>query len=66
MPELFIDVHVTNGADFQYVMTYAIDNMTGNMEPGITRWSREVYEKQLCGMMEEAGFPIFCYGSFKK
>ena len=66
LPELFIDVHVTNGADFQYVMTYAIDNMTGNMEPGITRWSREVYEKQLCGMMEEAGFPIFWYGSFKK
>ena len=66
LPELFIDVHVTNGADFQYVMTYAIDNMTGNMEPGITRWSREVYEKQLCSMMEEAGFPIFWYGSFKK
>ena len=66
LPELFIDVHVTNGADFQYVMTYAIDNMTGNMEPGITRWSQEVYEKQLCSMMEEAGFPIFWYGSFKK
>ena len=66
LPELFVDVHVTNGADFQYVMTYAIDNMTGNMEPGITRWSQEVYEKQLCSMMEEAGFPIFWYGSFKK
>lgn len=66
LPELFIDVHVTNGADFQYVMTYAIDNMTGNMEPGITRWSRDVYEKQLCGMMEQAGYPIFPYGSFKK
>ena len=66
LPELFIDVHVTNGADFQYVLTYAIDNMTGNMEPGITRWSRDVYEKQLCSMMAEAGFPVFWYGSFKK
>ena len=66
LPELFIDVHVTNGADFQYVMTYAIDNMTSNMEPGITKWSQEVYEKQLCEQMEKAGFPIFLYGSFKK
>lgn len=66
LPELFIDVHVTNGADFQYVMTYAIDNMTGNMEPGITKWSQEIYEKQLCQQMEKAGFPIFLYGSFKK
>ena len=26
-PELFIDCHVTNGADFQYVMTYDIENV---------------------------------------
>lgn len=25
MPELFIDIHVTNGADFQYVSTYGLD-----------------------------------------
>ena len=66
LPEMFIDVHVTNGADFQYVMTYAIDNMTDNMEPGITKWSSGIYEKQLCSMMEKAGYPIFPYGSFKK
>lgn len=66
LPEMFIDVHVTNGADFQYVMTYAIDNMTDNMAPGITKWSQDVYEKQLCSMMEKVGYPIFPYGSFKK
>ena len=66
LPEMFIDVHVTNGADFQYVMTYAIDNMTDNMEPGITAWSRDVYEKQLCERMAKVGFPIFQYGNFKK
>lgn len=66
LPEMFIDVHVTNGADFQYVMTYAIDNMTDNMEPGITAWSRDIYEKQLCEQMEKVGFPIFLYGNFKK
>ena len=66
LPEMFIDVHVTNGADFQYVMTYAIDNMTDNMAPSITKWSKEVYEEPLCDMMEKAGYPIFLYGNFKK
>ncbi len=66
LPEMFIDVHVTNGADFQYVMTYAIDNMTDNMEHGITAWSRDIYEKQLCERMEKVGFPIFVYGNFRK
>lgn len=65
-PEMFIDVHVTNGADFQYVMTYAIDNRTGNMEEELSKWSRDVYEAQLCQRMEEVGFPIFLYGGFKK
>ena len=44
MPELFIDVHVTNGADFQYVMTYAIENRGSIMEEGLRQWSLNVYE----------------------
>lgn len=66
MPELFIDVHVTNGADFQYVMTYAIENRGTIMEEGLRRWSLDVYEKQLNERMEKAGFPIFLYASFRK
>lgn len=66
MPELFIDVHVTNGADFQYVMTYAIENRGTIMEEGLRRWSLDVYEKQLNERMEKAGFPLFLYASFRK
>lgn len=66
MPELFIDVHVTNGADFQYVMTYAIDNRGTLMEEGIRQWSLDIYEKQLNERMSEAGFPLFLYASFRK
>ena len=66
MPELFIDVHVTNGADFQYVMTYAIDNRGTLMEEGLRKWSLDIYEKQLNERMTEVGFPIFLYASFRK
>ena len=66
MPELFIDVHVTNGADFQYVMTYAIENRGTIMEEGLRQWSLDVYEKQLNERMEKVGFPLFLYASFRK
>jgi len=66
MPELFIDVHVTNGADFQYVMTYAIENRGTIMEEGLRQWSLNVYEKQLNERMEKVGFPLFLYASFRK
>lgn len=66
MPELFINVHVTNGADFQYVMTYAIENRGTIMEEGLRQWSLDVYEKQLNERMEKAGYPLFLYASFRK
>ena len=66
MPELFIDVHVTNGADFQYVMTYAIENRGTIMEEGLRQWSLDVYEKQLNERMEKAGYLLFLYASFRK
>ena len=66
MPELFIDVHVTNGADFQYVMTYAIENRGTIMEEGLRQWSLNIYEKRLNERMEQVGYPIFLYASFRK
>lgn len=65
MPELFIDVHVTNGVDFQYVMTYAIENHGTTMEEGLRRWSTDIFEKQMNTRMEAAGFPLFLYASFR-
>ncbi len=65
MPELFIDVHVTNGADFQYVTTYAIENHGTMMEEGLRQWTTDVFEKQLNEQMAEVGFPMFLYASFR-
>ena len=65
MPELFIDVHVTNGADFQYVTSYAIENHGTMMEEGLRQWTTNVFEKQLNEQMAEVGFPMFLYASFR-
>ena len=65
MPELFIDVHVTNGADFQYVTTYAIENHGTMMEEGLRTWTTDVFEKQLNEQMTAVGFPMFLYASFR-
>lgn len=65
MPEVFVDVHVTNGADFQYVVTYGLDEC-GYCEKPVLDWSKNVFEKQLAQNMKSEGFPIFPYFAFKK
>ena len=60
MPEVFIDFHVTNGSDFQYVSTYGLD-FCGFLPPGMFEWNRHVFEKELTGRLEKEGFPIFPY-----
>ena len=61
LPELFIDVHVTNGADFQYVTTYAVETNNENMESHVRQWASDVYVKQLVNQMAAVQFPIFPY-----
>lgn len=64
LPDFFIDCHTTDGADYQYVATYALETF-GNMEEGLTQWTKEVYEPYLLNKMDENDNPIFPYVSFK-
>lgn len=64
LPEFFVDCHVTDGADFQYTMTYALETM-GNMENGLTGWTKNVCEKYLVSEMKTSGFPVFPYVQFR-
>lgn len=65
-PELFIDCHVTNGADFQYVMTYSIENHGQSMEQGLKDFATNIYEEQLNQRMTRVGFPMFPYCSYRR
>ena len=45
-PDLFFDTHATDGADYQYVTTYSVENY-GNYDPSITYWLSEVWEPKI-------------------
>lgn len=65
-PELFIDCHVTNGADFQYVMTYDIENHGQAIAEPLNSFSKQVYDKELNVKMAEAGFQLFPYCEYDR
>jgi len=60
LPDFLIDIHVTNGADFQYVSTYGLE-LNRNMEANIRRWLSEVFQKEYTERMSAASYPVFPY-----
>ncbi len=63
-PEFFIDCHTTDGADYQYTITYMLETL-GNMEPGLTSWQKDGLIPYLENKMEASGYLIFPYVSFR-
>jgi hypothetical protein len=45
-PDLFIDCHVTDGADFQYHVTYQFEQHE-NVAPSVRSWSNAAFEKRI-------------------
>ncbi|MBR5912595.1 MAG: M14 family metallopeptidase [Bacteroidales bacterium] len=62
-PDLFFDTHATNGADYQYVTTYSIEDF-GNYDPNISDWLNRVWEPKIKTAMADLGFPITRYIEF--
>lgn len=65
LPEFFIDIHTTDGADYQYALTYDIE-VFGTLDSGLTRWLNNIYEPRIKASMKNEGFPIFPYVQFRK
>ncbi|MBK6967383.1 MAG: M14 family metallopeptidase [Bacteroidales bacterium] len=65
IPDFLIDTHTTDGADYQYALTYGIE-VFGTLDSGITRWLNNIYEPRVNNKMKESGFPIFPYVQFRK
>ena len=64
MPDFFIDTHTTDGADYQYQLTWSM-NLYGDMDPELTRWSRDNFVEPMISQMESMGFPVFPYIEFR-
>jgi len=65
LPDFFIDIHATDGADYQYVLTYHLE-IYGNMRPSITTWQKDVFLKYVTEKMDKEKMPIFPYVMFRK
>ncbi len=64
LPDFFIDIHSTDGADYQYAITYSMETR-GNMDSGLTAWTIE-YEEKMNEAMAADGYPMAPYVAFKK
>lgn len=64
-PDFFIDCHTTDGADYQYAITYGLET-AGDMDTALTLWQKNVYLPTVEKKMNEAGYLIFPYVMFRR
>ncbi|MGK2858418.1 MAG: M14 family metallopeptidase [Thermoanaerobaculia bacterium] len=53
-PDLYVDFHVTDGADYQYDVTYGFNDDWG-WSPSISRWLRDTLSPALAGDLRAMG-----------
>jgi murein tripeptide amidase MpaA len=63
-PHFFVDCHTTNGADYQYPITFALE-IYGNMDTEITNWQKNTFLPQLEKKMDSSSYSIFRYVAFR-
>jgi hypothetical protein len=63
-PDLFIDCHVTDGADFRYNITYQFEHH-GNAEPVVTDWLRHALDSAIVPETEADGNLLSSYLEFR-
>jgi murein tripeptide amidase MpaA len=54
LPDFFVDDHVTDGADFQYDVTYTID-AGPDVSPGLAKWIQDTVTPELQKQVDAAG-----------
>jgi hypothetical protein len=64
LPDFFIDVHVTDGADYQHIVTYGVEKYQNIAEP-IRSWVRERYLPMISSVRTN-GIPVAPYISLRK
>jgi len=65
LPEFFADCHVTDGADYQYAITYSIEYKHAH-DKNVGDWIKNDYLDSIMPSMEKSGFPMIKYIWFKK
>ena len=60
LPDLYVDCHVTDGIDFQYDVTYAVES-SPYLDPGVSGWVDKSFLPSVLPMVEKSGHKIFMY-----
>jgi hypothetical protein len=63
-PDLFIDCHVTDGADYRYNITYHHEHHDG-IPPAVLAWERDVFDRLVPPQMEAVGNVVSWYLEFR-
>jgi murein tripeptide amidase MpaA len=63
-PDLFIDCHVTDGADYRYNITYHHEHHDG-VPPSVLAWEQDVFDARVPTQMEAEGNVVSWYLEFK-
>lgn len=63
LPDFFIDVHSTDGADFQYHTTFALEKHE-NVTPKMGEWVKDKFNSYLIKTVESKGFLISPFVGF--
>jgi len=64
LPDMFIDIHTTDGADYQYSITYGMHTM-GDMNAEQTAWQNE-YLEEIEEKLKKDDVLMFPYVSFRR
>jgi len=59
-PDLLVDMHNTNGADYQYALTWAFER-AGNLHPAVAAWQEDRFNGRIAPAMADQGWPLFTY-----
>ncbi|HEY6940938.1 M14 family metallopeptidase [Dokdonella sp.] len=54
LPDLFLDIHTTDGADYRYDLTWYTEQW-GPLHPAVQRWQHEAFERAILPAFERKG-----------
>ena len=64
-PDFFIDCHVTDGADYQYVVTYSAE-VWQSEDDAVAQWTADNFVAPLGERMRADGLPLAPYCNFRR
>ena len=64
LPDMLVDTHTTDGADYQYDLTYTLERY-GNQDAGVRAWQDEAFDQHIFPALAGLGHKIAPYVVFR-